>query len=178
MQKSYLMVMNDYGLLDWSSLWVGFKRGWVQKKDIIDYAVDWLLRYSEEENQHIILLAGGEFMDERDFQDEFVNYLKEEIEALPDIYQSEEVDKWRLAALKCLQNNNITDEDKLGQLELMYADFDYPEDMAQCSQYYVPPDLPDSWEIGDKIGSCPLEALNRVIQKLEGDLIEGNEKSE
>lgn len=68
-----------------------------------------------------------------------------------------EQEKWRLAFLVCISNLNSDDNEKIRLLQEVYADFYYPEDMAECSIY------------GDGRGD-PLAAMMRVIAELSKKL--------
>jgi len=64
-----------------------------------------------------------------------------------------DLDKWRLAFLLCIEASDDSDEDKVNKLQEVYADFDYPEDMASCSVY-------------SQDNVSPLVAMSQVVQEL------------
>ena len=62
-----------------------------------------------------------------------------------------ELDKLKLAALLSLDESRISEEEKCKKLQELYATFDYPHDMSECSIYSV------------TSKSSPLEAMRSLI---------------
>ena len=138
-------------LICWPVLVVGWRKGWVTKLDIADYAASLLSTDSDKENEDedVILLASANFL-----QDEEVEELL--IKVAGSYAEKEALGKWRLMHLVSLSSSSLSDQEKIDKLQILYADFDYPEDMKSCSIYSQ-----------DEVD--PLEALSKVILKLEKD---------
>ena len=46
---SPIKILINLGLLCWSTILIGLRKGWVSRKDVIDYAVDLLVNGSNED---------------------------------------------------------------------------------------------------------------------------------
>ncbi|WP_223522437.1 DUF2247 family protein [Pseudomonas sp. A-B-26] len=141
---SPLGVLISLGLDCWSTIFLGFRKRWIRREDIFEYAMSQLLNGCESES--VAIIAGGEYLSDEELleviskQTEMTNYVAE-------------MDKWRLAFLLCIEASNDNDENKINRLQEVYADFDYPEDMASCSIY-------------SQDGVDPLVAMSQVVKKL------------
>jgi len=103
----------------------------------------------EDANRRDIpVIAGGEYLSD----EELLGLLLQQIERP---VGASDLDKWRLAFLSCIEASNDTDDEKISRLQEVYADFDYPEDMASCS-IYSQDSLP------------PLIAMHNIIKFLRG----------
>ena len=116
----------DLGLLCWSTIFLGLKKGWVKRKDVIDYAVGLLMAGNDDEA--VALIAGGESLND----EELLNLISTQI-ANKDEFAA--LDKWRLANLLCIAESEDSDQEKLDKLQEVYAKFEYPKDMESCSIY-------------------------------------------
>ena len=132
------------GLIGWSTINLGFKKGWVKRKDIFDYAISQLVSGSNIED--VAVIAGGEYLTDDELIGLVLNLIKTTDSAA-------DLDKWRLAFLLCIEASDDSDEDKVNKLQEVYADFDYPEDMASCSVY-------------SQDNVSPLVAMSQVVQEL------------
>jgi hypothetical protein len=160
MMDSPIMRLANRGALTWAALLAGIERGWVTQDDVARAAVDWLSKHPEANDKPIILLAACERDDARDVR----SWLEEANEAAGHEAGLEPLERWRWAFLADLADNNHIDDDaKLQRLQELYAEFGYPEDMAECSVYVNEPGL----ALGD-IVKCPLEAMREVVSLLEG----------
>ena len=144
-----LEVLDEFRLLDWSSIWLGYKRGWVRREDIYEYAISLLGNDNCSEN--IAVLAGGEYLSDKEFEDVILNEINNHDEA-------RDLDKWRLAFLLCIAASHGSYDKKVSKLQEIYAEFGYPEDMASCSIYS-----------SDEV--CPLKAMNAVVKNLKKKLL-------
>lgn len=120
-------VLIQLSLLCWNTLFLGWKNGWASKKDIINYAVSLLSEEKDENNETVSVIAGGDYLEDEELQtlvSELVNDVK-----------GDALDKWRLAHLICISEMSGTEQEKIDQLQEIYAKFDYPEDMSSCSIY-------------------------------------------
>ena len=140
-----LEVLGEFRLLDWSSIWLGYKRGWVRREDICEYAISQL--GDESSSESIAILAGGNYLSDEEFEGIVLNEINSHDEA-------GSLDKWRLAFLLCTAASNDSYDEKVSKLQEVYAEFGYPEDMASCCIYS-----------SDEV--CPLEAMNAVVKDLK-----------
>lgn len=143
-----IKILINLGLLHWSTILLGLGKGWVNRKDVIDYAIDLLVNGNNDES--IAIIAAGEIL--RD--DELLNLISNQVEQSADTH---DLDKWRLAHLISIAESKEDEQTKLDRLQEAYANFDYPEDMASCSIYSQ-----------DQID--PLVAMTQVVEKLRGKL--------
>jgi len=145
---SPIKVLIDLGLLCWSTIHLGLRRGWVNRKDVIDYAISLLVKGNDDEG--VAIIAGGEPLSD----DELLNLISNHIEKTDDVTN---LDKWLLAHLLYITESNDDKQSKIDELQEVYANFDYPEDMISCSIYSQ-----------DEID--PLVATIKVIEKLRSRL--------
>lgn len=143
-----IKVLTRLGLLSWNTLILGWKNSWVSKHDIIQYAASMLSNENSLGNKKIALIAGSDCLEE----EEFANLLSELLVDDRDD-RDDELNKWRLAHLICINESSMTEQSKIDELQEVYAKFDYPEDMISCSIYAQ-----------DEID--PLMEMNRVIINL------------
>lgn len=139
--------LKELNLVCWPSLFVGLQRGWAAKSDIADYAVNLLSTDLDNGNENIAILAGADSLDDSEVNDLLLQ-VGEEMEP------PEAIEKWRLATLTALSESALSEEEKIDKLQELYAEFDYPEDMASCSIY--------SQDTVD-----PLAAMSEVISALK-----------
>lgn len=135
-------------MLCWSTLLVGLNKGWATRKDAIDYAVSLLANGSDDED--VAIIAGGETLSD----DELINLISKKINSTSSFSI---FDKWRLAQLLCIAESSDDEQGKIDKLQEVYADFDYPEDMASCSIY-------------SQDDTSPIVAMMRVIEELRSKL--------
>ncbi|MDH0650158.1 DUF2247 family protein [Pseudomonas sp. GD03858] len=137
-------VLIGLGLACWSTIFLGFRKRWIGREDVFEFAMNQLLNGCESER--VAIIAGGEYLSD----EELLEIISKQMEMTNCVA---EMDKWRLAFLLCIDASNGSDEDKINRLQEVYADFDYPEDMASCSIYCQ-----------DGVG--PLVAMSRVVERL------------
>lgn len=145
---SPIKVLINLGLLCWSTILFGLGKGWVSRKDVVDYAVDLLVNGNDDEN--VAIIAAGETLED----DELLKLLSNQVEQSD---SANDLDKWRLAHLISIVESNEDEQSKLDRLQEVYANFNYPEDMASCSIYYQ-----------NEID--PLVAMMQVVEELKGKL--------
>ncbi|WP_234454605.1 DUF2247 family protein [Pseudomonas sp. LAM2023] len=75
------------------------------------------------ESEQVAIIAGGEYLSD----EEILEIVSRQMEMTN---CAAEIDKWRLAFLLCIDVSNDSDENKINRLQEVYAEFDYPEDMA------------------------------------------------
>lgn len=139
-------MLTGLGLMCWSTIFLGFGRGWVKRKDVFDYAITQLVSGGYADSEDVAIIAGGEYLSD----DELCGLILKQIESTGG---ASDLDKWRLAFLLCIEASDDSDEDKINRLQEVYADFDYPEDMISCSVYSQ-----------DNIS--PLVAMRQVVEVL------------
>lgn len=142
-------ILIGLGLACWSTIFLGYKKGWISRGDIFEYAMNQLLNGCDSER--VAIIAGGEYLS----NEELLEVISKQMEATNCVA---EMDKWRLAFLLCIDGSNDSDENKIKRLQEIYADFDYPEDMASCSVYSQ-----------DSVG--PLVAMSQVLKGLRERLL-------
>lgn len=140
--------MINLGLLCWSTILLGLGKGGVSRKDVIDYAVDVLVNGNDDED--VAIIATGETLGD----DELLNLITNQVEQSDG---TNDLDKWRLAHLIGIAELNEDEQTKLNRLQEVYANFNYPEDMASCSIYSQ-----------DEID--PLVAMMQVLEELKSKL--------
>ena len=157
-------VLEECILLNWSSLLIGWNNNWLTKQDIINYAVKWLQNNPMETNEAIILLSGAEQYDD----DEIRRLLLGIIEKKQLIDEATEIDKWRLAHLIILSQENIDPEKKIVRLEELYAEFGYPADMRLCSRYGPSQKaIKNGLASSSELSIDPVDEMERVIMRLK-----------
>ncbi|MHC8340462.1 DUF2247 family protein [Pseudomonas sp. HLT2-19-2] len=141
---SPLNVLISLGLACWSTIFFGFRKRWIRRDDVFEYAISQLLNGCESER--VAIIAGGEYLSD----EELLAIISKQMEMTDCVA---DMDKWRLAFLLCIDASDDSDENKINRLQEIYADFGYPEDMASCSIY-------------SQDGVCPLVAMNQVVKRL------------
>lgn len=164
-----IRTMSELSLLDWATLLTGWDRRWLSREDVSKYAVDWLVSRPDETDDRVALLAGAESLDEEEIRDLLHRLVGDDA---PSGAEAASVDKWRLAHLVELAERETDDESRLDALEMLYADFNYPEDMAACSRYYVEPNARESSEVGAQLTS-PLDGMRHLIDTLKSRFCHG-----
>ena len=106
---------------------------------------------SEDAGQEVALIAGGEYLSDEELLG-LIEKKQQGQDAVSDL------DKWRLAFFLCIGRSGDSEENKVCRLQEVYADFDYPEDMALCSVY-------SQGEVS------PLVAMSWVVKKLQSQLL-------
>ncbi|WP_108097482.1 DUF2247 family protein [Pseudomonas sp. GV071] len=138
----------ELGLMSWSTAVLGFRRGWVERNEIFDYAISQLASDDNTENMDVAVIAGGEYLS----NEELLGLMLKQAGTSDDISG---LDKWRLAFLLNVEMSGGSDEDKVSRLQEIYAGFDYPEDMTSCSIY-------------SKGNESPLVAMHNLVKALRG----------
>jgi hypothetical protein len=116
----------ELGLLNWSVIALGLKNNWINKKNVIDYAVN--LLENGDNNINIISISTGEYLDNHEFFSLVLTQAENK-------FFDHDIDKWRLAFLLCLDESNADEQKKINKLQEIYSQFNYPKDMYFCSIY-------------------------------------------
>ncbi|WP_417790338.1 DUF2247 family protein [Terasakiella pusilla] len=148
---SKIDILKKMNLVCWSSLLMGYRKKWISKSDIDDYVTSIMLGgcYSDT---NIACLANA-----NNLSDVEVDELLLCVAQQTGVDKQSSLDKWRLATLIELNDSNQSDVEKIDKLQELYADFEYPEDMASCSIYSQ-----------DSID--PLLAMKKIIESLSNKL--------
>jgi hypothetical protein len=127
--------------LNWSDVQLGLLRGYLEPRGSIDLAVE-MVGVLDKPSESIIALAGISIRDPTFCQQalDIVNQLAER-ESETDKASGEAA--WLYLLLAWLYEQRDLDSDPLQLVEIVYADFDYPEEMAPFVRYMpmVGPDL-------------------------------------
>jgi hypothetical protein len=156
------LVLRDTGLLDAGVLALGLERGWVDRQTIAAFAVEKMS--AGDERPEVVELAACEQLE----TDAIVDLLRRWAvhDAQPSITSEQAVRRWLFAFLKGVAQSDDGSEETLDRLEEIYGQLGYPEEMRECSRYYVPPeDRNRGLRIGDTTAS-PLDAMNKLIATL------------
>lgn len=120
--------LKNLNLVCWPALLVGLQRGLATKSDVAEYAINLLSEDLDNGNDNISALAFADSLDDTEIK-ELLLLVDEDIDP------HEVIERWRLATLIALSESALSEEEKLDKLQELYAEFDYPEDMASCSIY-------------------------------------------
>ncbi len=124
-------ILKSLGLLSWSTLAVGWERGWVIKANLGDYATEQLqCETSDADLGPMATLSSANHLNEADID----KPLKQLADSATEGDQTA-LDKWRLAMLIALQSKQLDWDEKVTRLEELGAEFGYPPDMHLCSRY-------------------------------------------
>ncbi len=132
---SVIDVMKQTSLLDWHTLLVGLEHGWCEKKSLIDYAEAVLGQVTSEIDGDLVTLATGESCFEEDLISTGLHFLETHGQPLSEEKKFEATEKWRFAHISLLLQKESSVEEKISELQDLYAEFGFPEDMASCSIY-------------------------------------------
>jgi len=160
-------ILADLGLLSWAATRFGFRRGWMNSKEVAARAVEELGR-RDEIDQDVADLATAELL----APDEIDAALSRIISRAPS--REDEAGsrrRWLLARLVVLERSALPAGDLLDQLEETYAEFGFPDELHRLSRYNVEPAGRDA-SVGAQLQS-PIASLSEVIQLLERELITG-----
>lgn len=135
------------GLMCWSTILLGYERGWIEREDIFNYAIAQLEGNDGAYDECVAIIAGGDYLSD----EELCGLMFSKMKGVSDCC---DLDKWRLAFLLCIESLEASDEIKLIQLQEVYAEFNYPRDMISCSIYSQ-----------DNIS--PLVAMHQVVESLK-----------
>lgn len=123
---------------DWLSAYVGFLHNWINISEIEDLAIQNKLGYIEEE-----LLA--QLFIEDDSKEGFLAVMKKIAWAFSynfsdhfDVLLKKAENKWRLSFLINVINSERSLEEKLTEVSVLWADFQYPKEWRKFI-YYMPP---------------------------------------
>ena len=140
----------DSGLMDCATVRFGYDSGWISREGVSDYFTDIVCSDGSDGCDLALLLAVSSSLSDVEF-----NGI---VARLPSGGGLSVINRWRLGKLVELDLSDITDDEKICILQDIYAEFDYPEDMAGCSIYSV-------------TSEPPLDAMRRVIAGLSVSIL-------
>lgn len=147
-------IMKRADLLDWHTLLVGLEHGWCTKDKLIEHAEEYLRHVTSGVDENLISIVTGESISD----DELIAISRRFIQAhgapLSQKIEKESLEKWRFAHLCSLLESNKTDQIKIDEIQDLYSQFGFPEDMTSCSIY-------------NDTGIDPLVSAKCVTQNLE-----------
>lgn len=143
--------LKKLNLSSWPTLNIAFVKSWVTKYDIENYAIS-LLSVGSYYNDVVALLA-----DARSYSDDDVKAMMIAQYDPNKVDEELEVKKLKLSALMYLNDNNVPEEEKCKILQDLYVDFDYPDDMRECSVY-------------SGVAISPIKAMHTLIEGLKKEL--------
>lgn len=126
----------------WQELCWGLRNNIIVKREIIDYA-KWILDEKTKEFDVVLELSiAEEYEDISKYLDALVT---------SEVKQEEYYikDKWRYVIIRDLYDNQTKYQNVYENIEVIYSDFDYPEDMAGFIRYMPSSggwSLEESWE--------------------------------
>lgn len=157
-----LSVLRDDGLLDVEALALGFDRRWVDRQTVAAFAVEKLA--AGDERPEVMELAMCDHLEPSVIVDLLRRWGR--LDALPPEGTERALRRWMFAFLKGLARSDVGPEEKLDELEEIYGMLGYPEEMRECSRYYVPSeDRARGLQIGDTTAS-PLDAMTNLVATL------------
>lgn len=134
--------------VSWETIYFGFLQGLLVKKDIENFAINFL-KNTNKVDINVISLADASLLNEIDIKEHMLNLFD-----INKINKNEEKEKLQLAILNLLMQSKTSDETKCNNLQEIYAKFDYPQNMRDCSIYF-------------KSNISPLYAMQNLIKKLK-----------
>jgi hypothetical protein len=158
--------LKNAGLVDPEVLAVGLERGWITRDQVIEYAVERL--GGGDGRTEVLKLAAAEDLETQTI----VTLLRRwaELDRLPTGSLKVGLRKWMFASLKSIEESPASPEEKLDRVEEIYALLGYPEQMNECSRYYIPAaDRARGIQVGE-VTASPLEAVHRLVALLQQEL--------
>ncbi|MCO4852536.1 DUF2247 family protein [Bacillus vallismortis] len=115
---------------DWKTLYVGLKQEWINKIEVMNYAVEFMMEHPNVQQEEILELAWG---DKDNIEETILNIIRVEI----DSFYAVEKRKWRYVIFLEIKLKYTNHVELLSKLAEVYADMNYPEDMEGFI-YYQP----------------------------------------
>ncbi len=155
------------GVLDAQTVLFGLEREWIGPGEVTAYAIE-QVRDGKLAEEALQLLSAEELSEE-----EIARLLRQSTrESWPPHEDARlaPMRRWMLAALEEIEESPETAEDQLDRIEDLYGQLGYPEEMRECSRYYVPASVQ---KLANPLGApveSPLKAMSRLISRLRLDL--------
>lgn len=150
---SYLKTIERLNLKSLDLLYFGFLRGWLEKDAIVDLAMSQIDEQTAKTKLGQIALNNA--YDEIEFKTLVCEYLADIGKIFDAKMENIIREKWLLIFLEHLKaSTNLDEKYRLNELQKIYAEFEYPEEMRSCSIYS-----------DDNID--PIEAMEELIRNLK-----------
>jgi hypothetical protein len=157
-----LEALKTAGLVDAGVLAVGLERGWASAGDVASFAVEQLTAGADR--AEVVELATAEELDTATIIDLLRQWAGEE--KLASMSSTEAIRRWMFGHLKAIAESDAIPDAKLDRLEEAYPTLDYPEEMRECSRYYVPAaDRARGITVGE-VTASPLGAMEDLLLRL------------
>jgi hypothetical protein len=147
-------IMKRADLLDWHTLLVGLEHGWCKKENLTEYADDYLRHVTSGVDDDLLSIVTGEAISDEDLITISRHFVQAHGAPLSQKKEEESIEKWRFSHLCSLLESNKTDQIKIDEIQELYSQFGFPEDMATCSIY-------------NGVGIDPIVAAKFTVQNLE-----------
>lgn len=155
-------IIRSNGWLTADVLREGLARGWASKRDVVDFALDRL--GAGHDGPEVMSLLDAEQLDLATLQ---ALLQRSQNTDTPASVKSP-LSPWMYATLVQITEGRGGEDEKLDQLEDLYASFGYPEQLRECSRYYVPTH-DQQLSVGEHTES-PLLAMARLLETLKKEL--------
>ena len=128
-----LEALRTGGLMDAGVLAVGLERGWASADDVAAFAVEQLAAGADR--AEVVELATAEELDTATIIELLRQWAGDE--KLASVSSTEAIRRWMFGYLEAISESDASPDAKLDRLDEAYATLDYPEEMRECSRYYV-----------------------------------------
>lgn len=151
--------LKNNSILDWATILIGLENDWCSPKDASEFGAEQLLNCTAEELPIIATIAAEGTL-RKDTTEEYIkNLLEIQGVLLNETSRLILKDRWLLAHLENLVNNKaLSADEKIEELQELYGEFGFPEDMRECSIYNTENLVP------------PLDAARDAIMSLKSRL--------
>lgn len=160
--------LQQLGLLDWPTCLAGLKGGWMAASDVEALAMSEVLTTDSIDSEVAELTSAKSFDLDR------VERLVEGLAAQRSGTRMDDVvRRWMLAFLLEIFSKSVSDEQRQQELEDLYAEFGFPEELRTLSKYnFSSEERAEIPVVGHQVLS-PLAELVTVIEDLKSQLIRG-----
>ncbi len=115
-------LLNKHGCLDWDTLVLGLRRDLCTRRDLIEFAVDELVRGITYKGYEHALLAGAEAYLADGFDGILAAFLeKNGLSQMGPVAKQKALQRWWLASLALLAERRLSDEDTLDQVDSLWG---------------------------------------------------------
>jgi hypothetical protein len=162
-------LLRELGLLDWSTVLVGYRRGLIDARDVSEVAVQAVIESVNEVGCELAALTSAGALSGPDVDDALVGLAGSE----PTTSHDTAVRRWLLGRLVQLQRAELADDERLDVLQEVYAEFGFPEELRFVSRYNLTVDeRAVRPSVGDQLVS-PIDGLRMAVARLRAELLVG-----
>jgi len=128
-----MKLLNELKILDWQVVLLGYDNGWLQRKDVVDFAL------TRVENRNSMDIESCIAFSNNDSDSEFAD-LVSEIKSTNSLFdennQSKTLSKWKYLRLyMIMENESLSEEEKYLLLNELYYEFGLPDEMLGFWKY-------------------------------------------